>query len=139
VSVGRRAVALTGVLGVLVASGCGRSGVEWPAGTGYVSPPQNRPASAHEVEQTTSVLEFAGFILGDPAFTGDVLSPEGKSILVFPGAQISHHVAQYATVELKDYNGDVCIVPLGMTVRVDEYGQFVPLKYEPMEPFTPTP
>jgi hypothetical protein len=104
-----------------------------------VSPPQNRPAFPHDVEQTTSVLEFAGLIQGKPAFRGDMESREGEFLLVHPGAEIAHHAACYATVEIEDYNGDMCVIPLGMTVRVDEYGQFVPVEYEPMQAYSPTP
>ena len=35
------------------------------------------------------------------------------------------------TITAKDYNGDSCVLPHGITVKVNKYGQFVPMAYNP--------
>jgi hypothetical protein len=55
---------------------------------------------------------------------------ESRSLLIFPGATITYSCKEPEKLEIKDYNGDKCLLPYGITVRVDEYGQFVPARYK---------
>ena len=47
---------------------------------------------------------------------------------------MTNHTASEDALSLQDHNGDTCIVPYGLTVWVDEYGQFVPIQYDPAMP-----
>ena len=104
--------------------------VPWPSETGYVTEPKNRPSSPHDVRPTSTKLVIS-------QVTGDTMRVTGKSeirnneeLIVFPGARITNGRTDGKRVELEDYNGDWCVLPFGITVRVDKYEQFVPVKYD---------
>lgn len=116
---------------VILFAGCGESRIEWPSATGYVYPPKSRPSSPHQVQETSTRAEIIDvgegqFLLGE---NSSVEYRESRPLLIFPGAQISYLSESPPTLTLEDYNGDECILPYGITVKVDEYGQFIPIKY----------
>lgn len=121
------------IVAAILFVGCGESKVEWPSGTGYVSPPKNRPSSPHQVQETSTRAEIVEvgrvqLLLGE---NSSVEYRDSRSLLIFPGAQISYLSESPPTLTLEDYNEDECILPYGITVKVDEYGQFIPISYTP--------
>jgi hypothetical protein len=115
----------------LLISGCGLGQPDWPSGTGYVTPATHRPSSPHEI-QTDSVWEIytclgKGFCTGN----GPIEYKDGKSMAFAPGATITNRTKSQTELTLEDYNGDECIIPYGMTVKIDKYGQYVPVEYNP--------
>jgi WD40 repeat protein len=133
--------------GVLLLSACcpveeptsTREPVDWPPGTGYISAARNLPSLPHDVEPcytSVTVLEAVGTQL---TTDGTVEYRKSRPLLIFPGSRITNLDTSRPTLVLPDYNGDECELPLGMTVVVDEYGQFVPVQYQPVPMATPTP
>ncbi|MBN2579052.1 MAG: hypothetical protein JXB10_08685 [Pirellulales bacterium] len=113
--------------------GCGQSTCSWPEGTGYVSKPRKRPATPHDVKKTTTKAEIVG-VDGENLRLGknsNMEYRESESLLVFPGARITYLCKDPAKYTMEDYNGDSCVLPYGITVEVDDYGQFVPVGYHP--------
>jgi hypothetical protein len=51
-----------------------------------------------------------------------------RPMLTNPGAYITNASKNRSSITMSDFNGDECVIPYGMTVRVDEFGQFVPTK-----------
>ena len=111
----------------------------WPKATGYVSKPQRRPTSPHPKSthtdskrtnaEVTEVREGQLIIKGkvEMVFDGGV----ARNMLRNPGAHITNALKNRSQITIPDFNGDDCVIPYGMTVRVDEFGQFVPIKYSP--------
>jgi len=125
---------LSFLIGQLLIILYGESICKWPPGSGYVNPPKNVPLSPHEVKKTTSTkaeiiaASNGRFLLSEKS---SVEYRESKSLFIFPGSKISNLCKSRQTLTLVDYNGDECILPYGLTVKVDEYGQFIPIKYDP--------
>jgi hypothetical protein len=104
------------------------AGTQWPPGSGYLVPPRNCPRSPHEVKRTSTKARIVGtHPNGAARMKGDIEIIHGQFAICFPGAQITHDCASSPTLVLGDYNGDKCTLLYGMTVQVDQYGQFVPL------------
>jgi hypothetical protein len=61
---------------------------------------------------------------GNIEFTseGGAMAPMSRN----PGAVLTNATKNKSAITIPDYNGDKCRIPYGMTVRVDEFGQFVP-------------
>jgi len=109
--------------------------VPWPRGTGYVRDPGSRPPFPVYASpgSTTTVATITGA-------TGPKLHVKGsvetvfdgnsfRSLLIHPGATLTQGIKSKTKLNIIDFNGDECIVPYGMTVRVGRYGQFVPVRY----------
>jgi len=119
--------ALAVLCGLIVGtSGCGKKTIAWPTGAGYVKPAASRPDKPH-----TTTSETKATITG----------AEGDQLAIAPGSQCQMPVngpgAQWVvlcgkgkSITVKDYNKDECVLPHGITVRVDTYGQFVPTGYD---------
>jgi len=122
-----------GALAIMVFTGCGQSRCDWPEGTGYITAAKNRPASPHDVKKTTTVaqIEEVSIASGVLVLNGEVEYRESRQLFVFPGARIAYMCKEPDKYEMDDYNGDPCVLPYGITVRVDEYGQFIPIGYNP--------
>lgn len=108
-------------------------GISWPAGSGYLTEPKNRPDTPHDVKQTISRSEIVA-VKGRTLLFGKNSRVEyraGKSMAFSVGAQTTYLCKSPTTLEWPDYNGDKCVLAYGLTVRVDEYGQFVPESMRP--------
>jgi hypothetical protein len=118
---------------ILIFQGCSK--IEWPPETGYATEPKHRPSKAYEGKKATHVAEVKVSKDGEVNFmipAGQIIEiRNGRTVVIFPGATIKYSEESPAKVHLHDYNGDECILPSGITVEVDEYGQFIPKKYEP--------
>jgi hypothetical protein len=118
------------IVGHIFLIGC--SSAEWPSETGYLTKAKNRPSTPYE-EKNRIVAEIKVEQDGTVMFSvspGQVIKiRNGQTLIVFPGAMLSYMGESPSTVKLKDFNGDECVLPSGITVTVDEYGQFVPVKY----------
>ena len=108
----------------------------WPKGTGYLTKPQKRPTSAHPKRTHTdstrtnaSIEEVREDELIVKGNVEHVLDESGALRPMFrnPGAVITNAMKNRSAVTIADYNGDECVIPYGMTVRVDDFGQFVPV------------
>ena len=104
---------------------------DWPKDTGYVRVPIGKPEQPHKLEPTSTrcvILgrDGSGFRMG-----GKVEVREGETLFIHPGAVITHGLKAEAKLTLQDYNADECVLPYGITVRVDAFGQFVPFRYDP--------
>jgi len=122
-------------LGLLyAAAGCSGSGGEahiaWPQGSGYITPAVHRPSDPHKITSETDVT---------------VTGADGRNISIAPGGQgqipLNGPGAKWVvscgtgrSITVKDYNGDQCELPHGISVRVDKFGQFVPIAYSPQNP-----
>lgn len=100
---------------------------KWPDGAGYVSPAKNRPASPHHVRKCNTDAKIVAVNGGRFLLDGRVEYRESKSLLVFPGARIENLCKTPSPLALNDYNKDECLLPQGIIVTVDDYGQFVPV------------
>ena len=119
------------LLPILLLIGCG-GGQQWPADTGYLNEPENRPSKPHDVEAadgTVTIKEDMGG--GMLSVEGKVRMRNGRMTVAFPGTTIVQASSSKDSITLEDFNGDKCVVPFGMTVKVDSYGQFTPLDYSP--------
>jgi len=105
----------------------------WLPGTGYVSKPAHRPLQPHKVKPTTTDAVIKEGLGDQFLMEGRVEIRDNKMLVVYPGAKLTHAWKERPNLEMADYNGDKCILPLGTTVRVDEYGQFVPVKHVPTQ------
>lgn len=103
--------------------------VKWPDETGYIKKPSKRPFFPHNVKETTTRLKIIDSYMGKLRMQGKGEIKNGEMIIIFPGAEIKNDSG--SKVKLTDYNGDTCKIPYGMTVKIDKYGQFVPIKFEP--------
>ena len=115
---------------VLSVMGCGKQ--QWPAGTGYLNEGENRPSKPHDVEptdETVTIREDLG--AGMLEVDGTVPIHDGKATLAFPGTTIVQANRSKENMTLQDFNGDPCVIPYGMTVTVDSYGQVTPVHYSP--------
>jgi len=109
--------------------------VRWPSGSGYLAEPTHRPSSPHKVKPSkveakiTDVETRNGKTIA--LMEGSFEVRDGQMISVFPGSVITNVCQSPSKVDAADYNGDKCVLPYGITVVVDDYGQFVPVKYDP--------
>ena len=118
----------------------------WIDGTGYVNGQERRPALPHRTESSKTRARITDGLGGTWSrtlnmgwdLTGHVELRDGGKF-VYPGAILTHALKTKPRLELGDYNGDRCVVPFGMTVKVDEYGQFAPIRYAPDEVCQATP
>ena len=120
---------------VLIGVSC--KGVDWPSGTGYVTPATNRPLSPYQIQTNSTNWEILGINEnGDFIWQGIFEVYGNKSSRWAPGAVITNHNigSRGVALTLIDCNGDKCIIPYGMTVRINEYGQYVPVRYDPELP-----
>ncbi len=129
----------------LLISGCGLGQSAWPSGTGYATPAAQRPASPYQILTQETDWEIYGGLNDEYIGNGQVeygfdKNRNGKytSFAVAPGAVVTNRTKSQTALTLTDYNGDECIIPYGMTVRIDEYGQYVPVKYDPKLSPAPT-
>jgi len=119
------------IISTIFLIGCSK--IEWPSETGYLTRAKNRPSTPYDDEKSEVVAEIKVKENGTVMFSvspGQVIPiRNGNSLIVFPGATLSYISESPSTVKLRDYNGDECVLPSGITVEVDEYGQFIPKKY----------
>ncbi len=120
--------------------GCGGTptAINWPEGTGYLSGQNNRPSSAHNIRSSTKAQIVA---VGEGRIR---LGPDSKlelkdsrPLLFAPGAEVSYLAGSPEKFEFKDFNGDSCVLVTGLTVRVSDYGQMVPIRFRPEEGVAP--
>lgn len=107
------------------------SRIDWPPTTGYLDPPAGRPQRPPEVVATSSRFDIVditddGFVMG-----GRWEVVDGKLLCIYPGATITYLARSPRRYECYDYNSDKCWLKVGLTVQVDDYGQFVPVAYDP--------
>jgi hypothetical protein len=118
------------IVSTIFSIGCSK--IEWPSETGYLTKAQNRPSTPYD-EKSEVVAEIKvkedGRVMFSVGPGQGIPIRNGKSLIVFPGATLSYMSESPSTVKLKDFNGDECVLPSGITVEVDEYGQFIPKKY----------
>lgn len=108
--------------------------IEWPSGTGYITKATHRPSVPHAVRKTTTKMEIVAVATdGSGRFltskTSEVEIRDSQALLNYPGAQITYLAG--GTFTMPDYNGDEVVLSHGLTVIVDQYGQFVPVGYSP--------
>jgi len=104
----------------------------WPDGAGYLAPPQMRPAQPHSVEPARTEYAIVGMLDGGMMeCAGHVEVRAGEFLQVHPGCTITCLLRTPDTMKMSDYNGDECTLVYGLTVKVDDYGQFVPVRYDP--------
>jgi len=121
--------------------GCGGgapTAINWPEGTGYVSGQNNRPSSPRQIRSSTKAQIVA--VEGERIRLGPdskLELRESRPLLFAPGAEVSYLAASPDKFEVKDLNGDSCILATGLTVWVSEYGQMVPIRYRPEEGVAP--
>ena len=60
------------------------------------------------------------------------MEEEPVGLFVHPSATITYLCDDPVRHTLPDYNGDRCTLVRGLTVIVNEYGEFVPVKYLPI-------
>ena len=124
---------LFALLLMIVIQSCSK--VEWPPESGYIIEPKHRPLKAYEGEKLTHVAELKVNKEGEIIFSfppGQLIEiSNNRPIVIYPGAKIKYLEELPAKVHLQDYNGDECVLPSGITVEVDEFGQFIPIKYKP--------
>ena len=118
---------------MIVIQSCSK--VEWPPESGYIIEPKYRPSKAYEGEKLTHVAELKVNKEGQVQFSfppGQLIQfSNSRPVVIYPGAKIKYLEESPAKVHLHDYNGDECVLPSGITVEVDEFGQFIPIKYKP--------
>ena len=107
--------------------------IEWPEGAGYLTPPNNRPALPHDV-RTKTKAEIIEVGANGLRLRGRVEYRESRGLIFYPGAEFTYLVESPPTLGLQDCNGDTCTLTYGLTVVIDEYGQFIPIRYEPESP-----
>jgi len=143
---GIRRVKLAGCLMLFALSGwllvgCGgepRRPVEWPEGSGYLSEAKNRPSSPPRVKSSTKA-QIIAVINGRLLLGADskLAFRNSQPLLFAPGAEVSYLSTSPAKFEIKDYNGDPCVLVSGITIWVNEYGEFVPISYRPEDAAAP--
>jgi hypothetical protein len=116
----------------------------WPSGSGYIQEPLHRPAEPYKISTTTTatLCKATGDtweLKGRMEYILDANTGESKPLVVYPGAELIVECKDQPVIEIKDYNGDPCRLPYGTTVKVDTFGQFVPLRFSPPPTPTPTP
>jgi hypothetical protein len=134
---------LLSVVSAWVLVGCGggqppRQPIAWPEGSGYLSEAKNRPSSPPRVESSTKAQIIAvgeGRIRLGP--NSKLALINSRPLLFAPGAEVSYLSTSPDKFEFKDYNGDACLLPAGITIWVNEYGQFVPISYRPGDGVAP--
>lgn len=104
--------------------------VPWPLGSGYSRPPRRPDAPLSVKKVTDTVVQvLAVDPYGKWKMTGTFPVRDGEpAIVMAPGAVITNAREDRRPLQLKDYHDNRCLVPYGMTVEVDEYGLFVPIK-----------
>jgi len=115
---------------VIGENGTNEKAVPWPPDTGYVTPPEHKPESPHKVKPARTKADILAVNGSQFLLNGPVEYRESKSLLVFPGARIRYMCKSPVKFTLADYNGDNCVLTQGLTVRVDQYGQFVLISAE---------
>jgi hypothetical protein len=104
---------------------------DWPEGTGYVEVQIGKPDKPYEVAPASTKCVILGRDGSGFRLAGDVEVRQGKSLFIHPGATITHGFKAEGRLTLLDYNADECVLPFGVTVKVDPLGQFVPMRYDP--------
>ena len=124
------------ICSIMLFLSCKQSRQEWPINTGYMSYPKNRPSSPHKVKETLTKVEIIAVSNGQFLFSenSEFEYRESEALFIFPGALLTYLAETPRTLEINDYNGDECLLPRGITVKVDKYGHFVPIKYNPPRP-----
>lgn len=117
---------LIAVLIALGMSSCGKV-ISWPKGSGYVTTPTHRPDGPHKTKSETDITVTGA--------DGDNISiapgGQGQVPMNGPGAKWTIACGSGKSITVRDYNRDECVLPNGITVRVDKYGQFTPIAYAP--------
>lgn len=103
----------------------------WPSGAGYVTPPTRRPSKPYEIQTGSTNWEIYGVAGGSYDGHGEIEYKMGNSMAFAIGAVITNHSKSQTNLKMEDYNGDKCMIPYGMTVKIDEYGQYIPVRYNP--------
>lgn len=116
----------------------GRQIFEWPPQSGYITTPAHKPSSTISEYTAFTDWEIWGIIEGNIEANGEIEYYNSKSLAFAFGAKITNRNRLGTPVTIKDYNGDECVIPYGMTVKVDAYGQFQPYWYDPQLAPVPT-
>lgn len=117
----------------------------WPSGSGYRKKPARRPVLPHKVTISTTVATIVGLsdegleLKGSVDAKIDAVTGTQQLLVIHPGSVLTVQCKDSPSVEVKDYNGDVCSIPNGTSVRVDEYGQFVPVQNDTRNAHIGTP
>ena len=139
----RKTTTFVALLVVVLLAGCksekGAVESDWPKGSGYLTPPQNKPSAPHKVEPISGSVKIIGGSNGKYFMQGTMQIRNDRVVTIYPGNTITHAYESKPSLEVSDYNGDKCVLLLGMTVKVDEYGQFVFVKHDPDEAVVPPP
>jgi hypothetical protein len=101
--------------------------LEGPTPTLSPTPKPSTPLNAY----TFSKWEIWGASSGVFEAHGEIEYYQSEFMGFAPGATITNRTREKIALDVPDYNGDVCRIPYGMTVTVDEYGQFQPYWYYP--------
>ena len=97
----------------------------WPANSGYLSGLRKSPFYPHNLIQTYTKCFIVDYKDGNIIVKGDVELRNSKKLVVFPGAVITNAYEGADFIEVKDFNGDVCTLPKGITFEVSNFGVFV--------------
>ena len=116
---------------VLIITSCGQKVIPWPKKSGYVVEATHRPSSPHKVEKCATNVYIEDEKNGEFLMGGEMAFGAGGQLFIHPGAIIKNSVKSQKPITLTDYNGDNCVLPYGITVCVNEYGQFDPIEYKP--------
>ena len=98
--------------------------IPWTPGTGYETQQKHAPMQAYRFTPSYTECFITDFNSGKITAIGDVEMRDGKELIVFPGAKFTNMYEGEETIKIKDYNGDVCIIPYGAKVEVTLHGVF---------------
>jgi len=101
--------------------------IYWPVNTGYMSGLHKSPFYPHNLIQTFTECFIVDYNAGKIIAKGNIEFRNSKKLVVFPGAVITNAYEGADTIEVKDYNGDVCTLSYGITVLVSDFGVFEPI------------
>lgn len=107
--------------------------IQWPHGTGYFSGTSHRPSTPHDVQPCGTKAEIET-VTGDSWLFGErsqVEFRESRMLVIHPGAEITYLCREPEKLTLTDMNGDECTVSYGLTVKMNMYGEFIPIRFLP--------
>ena len=108
--------------------------IDWPPDSGYANRTTNVPSQPPNVEPTITDVTITQVSGNQYLFThGSTIEiRSGVKLFIHPGATITYLCDDPVRHTLSDYNGNPCTLVRGLTVIVNEYGEFVPVKYLPI-------
>ncbi|MCD4657929.1 MAG: FHA domain-containing protein [Planctomycetes bacterium] len=99
----------------------------WPPNSGYLSGLINSPFHPHNLIQTYTECFIIDYSDGKIIVKGNIELRNSKKLVVFPGATITNAYEGAEFIEVKDFNGDVCTLPYGITFEISDFGVFEPM------------